>query len=303
MESGCVVEVSAYRRRQREHYSVLTHAATRLTGTKRMLMFDEVDRLLARPAADPYLRQRLRNALLWPGLDRTDAARWIAELSNAGGMAKRSAAMPASDNASNGSGAAGRVVSHLVQLYGRDAAAILKEASRSAELGEPLFDDLECILEPLSPAGGSDEPTEGHTSRPSREGPGGSEDRVRGFRDALLPYCLAELIYLCKSEQVCHLLDLVKRRTSIYFLADDGGQAVLPRIVDRIAPVLDWDAERRASELSAVRDEFEADCRALGESAVADFSPLSTVSGGQTSRPRVGRGDQGGSVREGPRVG
>jgi glycerol-3-phosphate dehydrogenase len=110
-----------------------------------------------------------------------------------------------------------------VRLYGRDAAAILKEASRSAELGEPPFADL--------------------------------------------PYCLAELIYLCKSEQVCHLLDLVKRRTSIYFLADDGGQAVLPRIVDRIAPVLDWDAERRAAELSAVRDEFEADCRALGNRA------------------------------------
>ena len=35
---------------------------------------------------------------------------------------------------------------------------------------------LECILEPLSPAGGSDEPTE----------EGGSEGRVRGFQDALL---------------------------------------------------------------------------------------------------------------------
>jgi len=262
---------------------LITVNGGKLTTFRRMAeqTVDEVDRLLDRPDADPKLRQRLRNAPLWPGLSRTDAARWIAELSAA----------------SNGSDESGRITSHLVRLYGRDAAAILKEASRSAELGEPLFDDLECILQPLSPAGGSDEPTEGHTSRPSREGPGGSEDRVRGFRDALLPYCLAELIYLCKSEQVCHLLDLVKRRTSIYFLADDGGQAVLPRIVDRIAPVMDWDGERRASELSAVRDEFEADCRALGdraplgESAVADFSPLSTVSGGQTSRPRVRRAD------------
>ena len=274
---------------------LITVNGGKLTTFRRMAeqTVDEVDGLLDRPDADPKLRQRLRNAPLWPGLSRTDAARWIAELSAA----------------SNGSDESGRIASHLVRLYGRDAAAILQEAGRSAELGQPLFDDLECAVQPLSPAGGSDEPTEEGGSGRVREGPGGSEGRVRGFRNALLPYCLAELMYLCKSEQVCHLLDLVKRRTSIYFLADDGGQAVLPRIVDRIAPVLGWDAERRASELSAVRDEFEADCRALGnraplgEPAAADFSPLSTVSGGQTSRPRVGRGDQGGSVREGPRVG
>ena len=51
-------------------------------------------------------------------------------------------------------------------------------ASRSLEgpALEPDADTLECILEPLSPAGGSDEPTE----------EGGSEGRVRGFQDALL---------------------------------------------------------------------------------------------------------------------
>jgi glycerol-3-phosphate dehydrogenase len=192
---------------------LITVNGGKLTTFRRMAeqTVDEVDGLLDRPDADPKLRQRLRNAILWPGLDRPDAAKWIAELSAA----------------SDGFDGMGRVTSHLVRLYGRDAAAILKEASRSAELGEPPFADL--------------------------------------------PYCLAELIYLCKSEQVCHLLDLVKRRTSIYFLADDGGQAVLPRIVDCIAPVLDWDAERRASELSTVRDEFEADCWALRdrESALA----------------------------------
>ena len=36
--------------------------------------------------------------------------------------------------------------------------------------------ELECVLIPLSPSGGSDEPTE----------EGGSEGRVRGFSDALL---------------------------------------------------------------------------------------------------------------------
>jgi glycerol-3-phosphate dehydrogenase len=217
---------------------LITVNGGKLTTFRRMAeqAIDEVDRLLPRPTADADLRHRLRNAPLWPGLSRTDAARWIAELANAsaGGMAKRSAAMPASDNASNGSCAVGRVVSHLVRLYGRDAAAILKEATRDQFLG-------------------------GQTSRPRREGPPLFDD---------LPYCLAELLYLCKTEQVCHLLDLVKRRTSIYFLADDGGQAVFPRIVERIAPVLGWNAERRASELSAVREEFESDCSALGDFGV-----------------------------------
>ena len=179
----------------------------KLTTFRRMAeqTIDEVDQLLPRPTADADLRHRLRNAPLWPGLSCTDAARWIAELTNA----------------SDGSGGAGRVVSHLVRLYGRDAAAILKDASRIQFLGEPLFADL--------------------------------------------PYCLAELIYLCKSEQVCHLLDLVKRRTSIYFLADHGGQALLPRIVERIAPVLGWNADRVAAELAAVSEEFDADCSALGD--------------------------------------
>ncbi|MEK7757539.1 MAG: glycerol-3-phosphate dehydrogenase C-terminal domain-containing protein, partial [Planctomycetota bacterium] len=189
---------------------LITVNGGKLTTFRRMAeqTIDEVDRLLPRQTADADSRHRLRNAVLWPGLSRTDAARWIAELTNA----------------SNGSGAAGRVVSHLVRLYGRDAAAILKEATRDQFLGEPLFADL--------------------------------------------PYCLAELVYLCKSEQVCHLLDLVKRRTSIYFLADHGGQSALPQIVDRIAPTLGWDRERTAFELSAVREEFEADCRAIGDFGV-----------------------------------
>jgi len=43
-------------------------------------------------------------------------------------------------------------------------------------------------LKPVSPAfGWSDEPTEGQTSRPRREGPGGSEGSVRG-RSARPPF-------------------------------------------------------------------------------------------------------------------
>jgi len=188
---------------------LITVNGGKLTTFRRMAeqAVDEVDRLLARPSVVADVRHRLRNAPLWPGLSRADAARWIAEL----------------NSASHGSSTAANVVAHLVRIYGSNAATILKETVRDGGLGEPLFTDL--------------------------------------------PYCLAELVYLCKSEQVCHLLDLVKRRTSIYFLAYDGGKSVLPLIVDHIAPVLGWDAERITAEHTAVSKEFDADCRTIIESS------------------------------------
>jgi len=78
-----------------------------------------------------------------------------------------------------------------------------------------------------------------------------------------LPYSLAELGYLCRSEQVCHLLDLIKRRTSLYFLADDAAAAVLPDIVEHIRLLLGWDWQRGQDEMAAVVDEFRADCGAI----------------------------------------
>jgi glycerol-3-phosphate dehydrogenase len=77
-----------------------------------------------------------------------------------------------------------------------------------------------------------------------------------------VPYCLAELAYLCRTERVFHLLDLVKRRTPLYFLVDGCGLPYLPAIVDRLAPFLGWDVERQTDELSAVAGEFQADVQA-----------------------------------------
>ena len=80
----------------------------------------------------------------------------------------------------------------------------------------------------------------------------------------LTPYTLAELSYLTRTEHVCHLLDLVKRRTSLYFLSDNCSLDRLPVIIEHIAPMLGWDKKRQAKELSTVAFELGADTAAIG---------------------------------------
>jgi glycerol-3-phosphate dehydrogenase len=85
-----------------------------------------------------------------------------------------------------------------------------------------------------------------------------------------LPYTLAELAYLSRTEQVRSLLDLVKRRTSLYFLSDNCGFESLSRIVDHVAPILGWSPQRRTEETAKVADEFRADMRAVGNGDQVD---------------------------------
>jgi len=82
-----------------------------------------------------------------------------------------------------------------------------------------------------------------------------------------LPYCLAELIYLCENEWVEHLIDLVKRRTSIYFLAGRTTLDVLEAVIPQIASTMGWDDARAKDELSAVQAEFDADHDAISRYA------------------------------------
>ncbi len=88
-------------------------------------------------------------------------------------------------------------------------------------------------------------------------------ERGRPLADRL-PYCLAELAYLCRSEKVCHLLDLVKRRTPLYFLADAAGLDFLPEVVDQLAPITGWNAVQCEDELASVAAEWSQDVQALG---------------------------------------
>lgn len=78
-----------------------------------------------------------------------------------------------------------------------------------------------------------------------------------------LPHCLAELAFLCRTEHVCHLSDLLKRRTPLYFLSDGGCADWLGQIVDHIAPILHWDWQRREFEIESVLAAHRADCAAF----------------------------------------
>lgn len=80
-----------------------------------------------------------------------------------------------------------------------------------------------------------------------------------------LPYCPAELLYLCENEWVIHLLDLLKRRSSMYFLAGRRTLGAIEEILPQIAATLQWDDKRAEEELASVRAEFDADARAIGE--------------------------------------
>jgi glycerol-3-phosphate dehydrogenase len=74
-----------------------------------------------------------------------------------------------------------------------------------------------------------------------------------------LPYCPAELVYICEAEWVTHLVDLVKRRTSMYFLAGRKTLGALEETLPQIAATLHWDPKRSENELASVREEFDAD--------------------------------------------
>jgi glycerol-3-phosphate dehydrogenase len=85
--------------------------------------------------------------------------------------------------------------------------------------------------------------------------------------------CVAELAYLCAAEHVRHLLDLVKRRTALYFLADECGLSAWPEIIEQLAPILGWDPDRRDQELSCLAAEINADLAALQRRV--QFHPVS----------------------------
>lgn len=94
-----------------------------------------------------------------------------------------------------------------------------------------------------------------------------------------LPHCMAELVYLCKHENVGHLIDLVKRRIPLYFLGDHCGMDVLPNVVEHIAPILGWDRDRQAKEIQTIEDELLADHASFTDQTISHFVKKSFAAG------------------------
>lgn len=73
-----------------------------------------------------------------------------------------------------------------------------------------------------------------------------------------LPFTLAELRHVAQTEHVVHLADLLKRRTPIFFLAQDSGCPELDKIAGCVAPILRWDKKRLLAEKEAYQQEVAA---------------------------------------------
>lgn len=74
----------------------------------------------------------------------------------------------------------------------------------------------------------------------------GDDDRAL---ETLPDYSTGELRHLARTEQVVHLDDVLQRRTSIAFTGRATREAAA-EIADVIAPVLGWDADARAAEVT-----------------------------------------------------
>jgi glycerol-3-phosphate dehydrogenase len=92
-----------------------------------------------------------------------------------------------------------------------------------------------------------------------------------------LPYTPAECAYLCRTESVHHLLDLIKRRTPLYFLAGREAVHALNKMTRYVAPLLGWNRSRQQAELAAAEREFLADVAALGDLESASAASFGRV--------------------------
>ena len=71
------------------------------------------------------------------------------------------------------------------------------------------------------------------------------------------PYCWVELRWALRHEQVCHLGDLLMRRTRIGLVMADGGREILPRVGLLCREELDWDETRWETEQQQYLDDWQ----------------------------------------------
>ena len=74
----------------------------------------------------------------------------------------------------------------------------------------------------------------------------------------LTPYCLAELRWAMREEQVRRLDDLLMRRTRLGLVAARGAESLLPMLEAPCREDLGWDAARWADEVAAYLENWAA---------------------------------------------
>jgi len=67
-------------------------------------------------------------------------------------------------------------------------------------------------------------------------------------------YCVGEIRYISRHECICHLSDIVRRRSIITILGNAGGTA-LREIADIAGEILDWSPETRQTEIEMAENE------------------------------------------------
>jgi glycerol-3-phosphate dehydrogenase len=72
-----------------------------------------------------------------------------------------------------------------------------------------------------------------------------------------LPYRLDDLRVAVERERACTLGDLLIRRTHVAFETRDNGRATARRIVDFVAPLLDWNVAAKGREIARYDAEVE----------------------------------------------
>jgi glycerol-3-phosphate dehydrogenase len=72
-----------------------------------------------------------------------------------------------------------------------------------------------------------------------------------------LPYLMGALHHAVQHEFACTLGDLLIRRTHVAYETRDNGRAAARRVVESVAPLLQWDAAARSRELTRYDTEVE----------------------------------------------
>lgn len=62
------------------------------------------------------------------------------------------------------------------------------------------------------------------------------------------PIILAEIIFAVEQEYALTAVDVLARRTRLAFLNADEAEAVVPKVIDTMAPLLGWSPAQRAAE-------------------------------------------------------